>query len=314
MTAAKMYMERGEWEAAEAQLEEAALRDPDNPAVYYWLGELYGRTGRWGDMASVLSRAEELDPKGWGRKALELRRRYWVEVYNLGVDRAKDGDLEGATKAFLEAIGIDSTRVEAYKNLGFCRYKLGDVDGAIRAYEDASSVAPDDVEVWVRLGILWIQKGEHDRAAECIRHGVAIDPTDSQLWLHLASVYSRVGRTEEAIGAYERASRLDPRNEDIWYNLGVLYTQREEFEAAAQCYRKALELCPDDADARMNLAVLYVYYLERWDDALPLLLRLVEQEPESREVWEMLRVVYVRKGMAEEAKEAYRRVQELRKK
>ena len=312
LTAARVYVEQGDWEAAEAQLEEVVLDDPGNAEAYYWLGHVYGRTGRWVEMASALSRAEELDPGRWGKRARRLREKYWVEVYNLGVDRAKKGDLEGAERAFRDAIAIDSTRVEAYKNLGFCLYKLGDVEGAIKTYEKASRVAPDDADVWDRLGFLWFQKGEYERAAECIRRGLAVDSTDARMWTHLASAYSRTGKTEEAITAYERASKFEPRDGDVWYNLGVLYTHQEEYERAARCYRKALEISPDDADALMNLTLLYVYRLERWDEALPLLLRIVEREPENREAWEMLSIVYVRKGMGEKAREAYTRAQGLK--
>lgn len=282
ITAARVYLEQGNLRSAEAQLEEALKRDPGNPEAYYWLGEVYGRMGRWEDMAGALRKAEELDPSGWGRRARELRRRYWVRVHNLGVERALRGDMDGAEKAFLDAIAIDSTIVDAYKNLGFCRYRSGDIDGAIRAYERASSVAPEDADVRARLGLLRLRKGDRRMALE------------------------------EAIEAYERASQLAPNDPDVWYNLGVLYGRKGNYLKAARCYEEVLKLSPKDLEARMGLAELYVYRLDRWDDALPLLQDIVKGEPENLEAWEMLSIVYVRKGMKDKAKEAYIRAKKLR--
>ena len=312
ITAARVYLEQGNLRSAEAQLEEALRQDPEDPEAYYWLGEVYGRMGRWEDMVGALRKAEEVDTRGWGRRAGELRRRYWIQVNNLGVDRARRGDMGGAEEAFRDAITIDSTIVDAYKNLGFCRYRSGDIDGAIRAYERASSVAPEDVDVWARLGLLRLRKGDYERAVEEIRRGVRLRPSDPKLWAFLASACGRAGMIEEAIEAYKRASELDPNDPDVWYNLGVLYGQNGKYDKAARCYEEVLKLSPQDEEARMSLAELYVYRLDRWDDALSLLRDIVKDEPENGEAWEMLSIVYVRKGMEDKARDAYLRAKKLR--
>lgn len=121
-----------------------------------------------------------------------------------------------------------------------------------------------------------------------------------------------------ALETFEEAIRIETDNPVVFYLAGAAAghmgkgagTEEEAqqyFSTAERYYRRALELDPDYLDALYGLAVLYEFELDRPEEALSLLERATEVEP-NRARFHMLKGrVLAGLGRLEQAAEAYGR-------
>jgi hypothetical protein len=91
----------------------------------------------------------------------------WSDVrYNLGVIYEGLGQIDEASKRFLQAIEIDNAYSEAWVNLGNCRLHQGNVEEAKRCFEIAETLNPDDALAKYNLMHALALFGEWEKAYE----------------------------------------------------------------------------------------------------------------------------------------------------
>ena len=311
LTSAKVYLQQDDLEHAEEQLKTAVTLHPEDAEAHYWLGTIYARTGRYEQMNASFDRSLALSPKH--RKDIaQGRQKYYVQHYNRGVQAVQTGDFANAAKAFEVAVMIDPGQIGAFKNLAFCQYKLGQSGNALATYGQALTLSPEDADIMTKMASIHYEQGDYEKAATVFEEISRLGKANVQTLSSLASAYERLKQPDRAIAAYEKAVAINPEDENLIYNIAVLYSNQEKYEQAVEYYKRALQLTPNDLDAKFNLALIYVFKLEQGDKALPILKDLVQTEPGNVETWEMLSVVYARKGEVEESKRAYQKAEELK--
>ena len=136
LTAAKLYLEDGETAKAAGKLDDALAQEPDNPEVHFLLGRVAAETGRYVAMNSALEASVDLDSTYHDRVG-HLRRQYWIEEYNQGVNElsAEPPDLDAAGRAFRSAIQIDPGPIGAWRNLAYVAY-----------HQDSTQVATESAQ------------------------------------------------------------------------------------------------------------------------------------------------------------------------
>ena len=72
------------------------------------------------------------------------------EYYIKGVEKAGNGDYEGAITDWTKAIEIDPKYVNAYYNRGISKYKLGDMNGACEDWRKAANLGDEDAQDYLR--------------------------------------------------------------------------------------------------------------------------------------------------------------------
>jgi len=156
----------------------------------------------------------------------------------------------------------------------------GDAEAALRAFDNASNLLRDDPQLEARLGQakLALQRDEealtHLRAA--IDGGFA--PPDVQRAFALALVVN--GLYAEADREIEHLS--DDEAGDLKTIKGLLYLERGAPGAAESELRAVAEIRPSDP-ALLNMMAVAVYRQERYEEAVALLERAVELEPDTDE-------------------------------
>jgi Tfp pilus assembly protein PilF len=115
-------------------------------------------------------------------------------------------------------------------------------------------------------------------------------------------------KLEQAIWAFTEAIRLAPDRAEAYTNRGLAYLERKKYPQAKQDFLKALEIAPDDVKANNNLGVFYCGR-EDYDSALRYIRRAAGVRtlsgPYGAIVYRNLGFLYTKKGMSEEAEEAY---------
>jgi len=108
------------------------------------------------------------------------------------------------------------------------------------------------------------------------------------------------GRTSEAIEALAEVVQEDPENFAARVNLGTAYYSTGEYVAAVRQFEAARELKADAPKVLLNLAAAKSA-LDQLDEAIDLLLQVLEIDPQMRDVHYNLAIAYWRKGRMPEA-------------
>jgi tetratricopeptide (TPR) repeat protein len=140
LTSAKLYIQRKEYQNAEAQLTKELNKNPKNEEAWFLLGQVRIELQDYRGMKEAFAKALEIAPT----HRLEISGQeagVWGRVFNYGVEKinsvtdstgAVDSSKFGeAIEAFKLAIYIMPDSAMNNENLGFAYYRRGDIDSAI---------------------------------------------------------------------------------------------------------------------------------------------------------------------------------------
>lgn len=125
-----------------------------------------------------------------------------------------------------------------------------DLDGAVRAWEQALLNGWADAELAFNLGNLLYGLGRLDEALVRFEQAVEMDPEYVEAWNNLGGVYADVGLWEEAIRAARRALELAPDYADPHYNLAEAYAASGRYGDARLHAARYFQHDPDSPWAR----------------------------------------------------------------
>lgn len=213
---------------------------------------------------------------------------------------------------------------DAYKYVGQIYYNKGVAERA--KFED-SKVTADSLSALSYF----------NKAITILEEGKEVLPNDSEVLLYLSNSYIAANKIDVAIGAFKAGVEADPLNKFFRYNYGVLLLGDNQFQDAEEQFRKAVDLDPDYQNAIYNLAVTYVKWgakiakdyeiankgnkdakeetlsKEKYKAALPYLESYVQKKTDDAQIWELLGKVYTVMGMPNDASNAFKKADAIRK-
>ncbi len=306
-------------EKAAAAYERALVLDPANDQA---LTSLYELADELGDSAKseryVLALAEAKLEAGHSREAIDLLRSF-VERH------------PGATKALDKLLAVaesqhdQRTISQALRNIGYQRAKTGDLDGAISAFEKLRALQPDNREVLRFLLDAYSAEKKLQQAADiayqlfeleaaagqpaAIREAaltvLAFDEKRANVRQKLAATLADLGEKSEAVRQ--------------WWLASEIYMEQKAYTQAIEClqattaldpshieawrrYADLLALTGDElsaADARIQLASALVDKGQT-EEACRVLERISERRELDASTRERMLAVYRRCGIAAE--------------
>lgn len=153
-----------QWRDEETLWRGATERWPSSAAAWYGYGLALQLDERCAEAAPAFERSHELD----GR----------VEALDeLGICRAKLGDVRGAEEAWQAALRQDPGHCAALNNLALLALNQGDRVGAASGYEGTLRACPDDPIAHYQLGLLYAGSGDSGRAIFHLRAYLDAEPT-----------------------------------------------------------------------------------------------------------------------------------------
>ncbi len=223
-------------------------------------------------------------------------------------------------------------------------YQLGSVyEQALVNYQDLKGLGYNQVDLYKNIAACYIGLDDDEKALEAIQTGLEKFPGDQGMIIEKVNLYLKQGKGDEAIADLNQLHDMDPNNASILFILGTIYGDDSHaiFDAdkAIQYYNEALVVNPEFFDADYNLAALYVNLSnkknaeaneitgfskaeqERYEAlvkegdeylqaGLPHAERAFEAQP-SPELGQVLKSIYVRLKMLDEAKALEQKLQEL---
>jgi tetratricopeptide (TPR) repeat protein len=314
VTAAKVYLQQKNYDAAIVQAKKAVEQVPNDAEAYFVLGQAYGFKGMYIEMNDAYTKSLE-NSQSHAADIERERANHWVNTFNAGVSSYRQDKLDEAIELFKIAIILQPKKTEGHKNLAFAYAQKGDFDTAIKTYEEGIEMDPNDLELKNYLGQLYYNMKKFDEAIEILSDVVqnSQPATDvyNQALLSLAFSYDMTNQAEKAIQTYTNAIENDPENTDLLFNMGRLQQQLEKYEEAITYFKQVIENNPNDFDSMISVGNCYLQ-LEKFTDSIPYFEKATELKPDSVQAWNNLGVAYFRSGQEEKGKEAFTKADQLK--
>jgi tetratricopeptide (TPR) repeat protein len=259
-------------------------------------------------------------------------------------------NLDKAANSFENAIMVLPDSAYTYYLLSLVYMSQQQYDKAITPLEQYIAKG-NTADGYVYLGSIYYDKGSREKdlytknknaqdsissienfnkAISVLEEGRAKFPNDAKLLGTLSSAYVAANKLSVAIGAFKSLAESNPKKEN-YYNYGVVLLGAEKFEESVVQFKKALDIDPKYQNAIYNIAVAYVKwgtdinkqdegkgekgdaYKDKYRQAVPYLENYTQIDNSDIKIWDLLGKVYAIIGMPDKAKDAYDKVDKLRK-
>ena len=243
LLAAKLSIEQGQLELAEAHLAKARALDPKRAETDYFSGLLLERWQKFDRAQAAYADAAAKNP---------AEPAYLLAQAETLVAMKKPTDalalLEAGRKTF-EHNGV------IVHEIGLLQTKLGRVSDGIDTLREACRLLPDDPTVREHLAFSLFASGRYADAAEVFDRLVKNDEYTKRpdVFAALGECLSRTQRNAEAQKAYDTATRLDAATPGYWLGLARVALAAGDMPTADTAIRRAVALRPADAPTQYLL-------------------------------------------------------------
>jgi arylsulfatase A-like enzyme/Tfp pilus assembly protein PilF len=214
-----------------------------------------------------------------------------LEVYDVASDPAEKHDL---------AAGANLSR---QSRAALQEYPIPSVD----AQQSASNLSSEEQKKLAALGYV-------SSVAKPVVRADAPRPADMAPMFPILDDAARLFVHEQyaqAIPVLEQILAKDPHNLDAALRLATAHSALGHEEAALAAYKRAEQIAPDSADVRTYLA-LHIARTSDWQKAIPMLERVIADNPDKVPALEALALLRERQGQIEDALRLHQHIYDLR--
>jgi len=219
-------------EEADALLKRVEAEDPNLYVVPFMLGEEALDRQQWGDAATHLQKALQLNPEfdqamtalgralkelgreaeaeTWIKKAIAQNPRNFKAWYELGWLQARSKPTE-ALQALRKTVEIQPNFALAYREMGMLEFQAKDYPNAAEHLQKAVDLGLEKPFLLNYLGISYSTTGQLKKAVSCYRRALELNPDLAEAHLNLGFAYERLQQPADALKQYEVACRLDAK-------------------------------------------------------------------------------------------------------
>ena len=253
---------------------------------------------------------------------------------HLGLLEARQEHYDGAIRYYRKAMTIAPNMPALRPNLGLAYFKNGDYKQAIEMFRPLLKANPEDQRLTLLVGMSYYGLGEYAEATPYLKREAAHDAQNLTLQLTLAHsclfaheyqcvlnafhkivalnaesaeadmlVGEALDEMKDPVGAqreFRAAIAANPKEPNVHFGLGyLLWTKGQQQEAAEQFQAELLN------NSNHTQAMLYLadsrLQMNKPDEALPLLEKVIAQVPENGMAHRDLGVLYADRGENEKA-------------
>ena len=250
------------------------------------LAELYESRARWQDAAALYERVMRESP----RMAAVLRARRATALLNAG-------RIAEARTILREITAADPRDAGAWYLLSQTELRAGLLGEAEQAARRVLAIDAADPRGAVALADVFVARREFPRALETLEPWLSRDTSEETFELtapRAAHVLSELGRHERAIELLERLGKRLPEDVDLKFDLGAAYERARRHADAERVFREIVLAHPRHALALNYLGYMLADRGERLEEAVSLISRALELDPENPSFHDSLGWAYYR--------------------
>ena len=162
--------------------------------------------------------------------------------YNFGLVLEKEGRLHEAESAYLEALRLNPSYVEAQSNLGNVWRSQSRLKEAAQAFQTVLRLTPRSVEAHNNLGVVLKELGDSHGAIDEYRAALTLNPGHAEALNNLGVALKEQGNLEEAKTSFQQALHYKPHYANAQYHLGLVYLWQQQPEEAQACFRQSADI------------------------------------------------------------------------
>jgi len=332
-------------DAALDQYKQVADSDPQDAQAYLRMSEIYRREGKYTEAMATLKKAESLVQDSlevpYNEALIDEAQGKFDDAIQILQDLITKNQKPAANysnsernnrSVFLERLGSiyretgrDQLAIETFRKM----FELGE-ESAKRAYsliidthrdqkqwnqavataEEAVKALPKENDMKLVLAGQLADNGKADEGVAMAKAQLKGGSEDRDVYLALSQIYARLRRWSDAEEALNKAGSLSTKAEDKKYDYflrGSYLERQKKYEAAEEMFRKVLATDPRDAGALNYLGYMFADRGVRLDEALSLIKRAVQEEPQNYAYLDSLGWAYFKLGNYDMAEEALRK-------
>jgi tetratricopeptide (TPR) repeat protein len=166
--------------------------------------------------------------------------------------RAQNGDIEGATHDFDEAVRHSPTKAITYFNRGCFYHTVGRLVDAIADFSAVIERLPNYDEAYYQRANSWFKLGHWQSAIEDYSQAIKINPFCIKAYYKRAESRSELGDSQGALSDYTQAILRVPNDANAYYQRGLYHSKTSQLHPAVADFTTAIERNPRHADAYFN--------------------------------------------------------------
>jgi len=233
--------------------------------------------------------------------------------YNKGIQLKDKKDYENALAAFKSAIAKNSAYSEAYYEAGWCCNELEKFEEAVDYLKKSNPASKEDKkEKYNELGFSYLKLQDSKNAIEQYNQTLSLFPDNPVALRGLGNVYYEIDENyEEAILNFEKALKIDEEgSRGIYYKLGWLYNDMERYDDAISILVKAVEYDSENSGNREELGFAY-YMKEEYEFAITQLNKAISLDENSELGYYYKGLCFVATNKKGDAMSMYYKLKEL---
>lgn len=160
------------------------------------------------------------------------------------------GDLAGAAERFAQVAAARPEWPAGHLELGRVHLDRGDPAAALAAFQAATNADPRNVRAWNNVGIALQSLERIEEALRAFTHTLMLDPNYALAHFNLARLYNLRGDAKRALEHAQAAVRADERMVEGWLLVGDIHRRSRETQPALAAYAMAMRADPASLKAR----------------------------------------------------------------
>ena len=338
---ANSLLEDSQIDAALNEYKQVADADPQDAQAYLKMSEIYRRQGNYSDAMATLKKAESLvqdsleipynealiyEAQGKFDEAIQLlqdlvtknekpvanyssseRNNRSVFLERLGSIYRETGKNQLAVDTFRKMLELGDDSAERGYSQIIDTYREDKQWGqAVTAAEQASKALPKDRAMRLVLAGQLADNGKADEGIAMAKAELKGGSDDRDVYLTLSQIYGRLRRWPDAEETLDKADALTSKAEDKKYDdflRGSYLERQKKYESAEEAFRRVLAADPRDAGTLNYLGYMLADRGVRLEEAVGLIKRAVQEEPQNYAYLDSLGWAYFKMGNYDAAEE-----------
>jgi len=310
----EIYRRMGKLDLAMQNLKKAESLVQDSLEVSYNEGIILEAQGKYDEAAQVLQKLLTRTAQADGNYSQRDRNNRALFLERLGNIYREENRPMLALDTFRKMVdlgGDESSR--GFQEIIDTYREQKQWPEATKAAQEAVKKLPKDKNLKLALAIQLADEGKGDDAVALAKSTIKSGgngPEDREGYLQLEQIYARLKRWKDAEDALSQAEKLSSRGDEkemVQFAFGALYERQKKYEQAEQSFRQVLQINPSNSMALNYLGYMLADRNIHLEEALNLIKRAVELDPQNGAYLDSLGWAYFRLGNYDQAEENLRR-------
>lgn len=333
---ARVFLDMKFYDQAEAAYQEALQINPFFDRALLDLAYIYEVTERFQEAESVYQRLLTMNP-GHSQARNRLSNLYIRQKqYDKALDqlrilsqqdaqdlesRLKIGIIHLQQRKYQEAISDFQSLLKDRPQYDQALYYLAtsyeekgeraDLEQAVVNFR----LIPENSPLWepaqIRLGLLFSKLNDHKSGIQCLEKAIKTRPQVIDFYLYLAYLHEETKNFAKALEVLNAGITATGENTALLFRKGIVLDRMDRKNEALEVMKKILTMDKDHAGALNYVGYTYADQGIHLDEALELIERALEKEPQDGYIMDSLAWVYYRMGNFMKALQVIRKALEL---